>query len=129
MTDEGFTVHGWDEKATRAAVAARSGGICENCHQRRATDKHHRISRGVGGWWSPANVLDLCRRCHDFITGNPLWAKRFGLSLDSHRNPNAVEVWPAVGAPFWPSDDVTMPGESDEQLAIRVRTWLRGDPA
>lgn len=46
--------------ANRAAVTARSGGVCEVCHRRPATDKHHRRFRSRGVDHSVENLLDLC---------------------------------------------------------------------
>lgn len=46
--------------AIRAAVSKRSGGICEVCHRRPATDKHHRKYRSRSGLHLVENLLDLC---------------------------------------------------------------------
>lgn len=61
------------ETAGRAAVRARSGGVCEiwMCGGARAHDWSHRVRRGQGGSWSPANGLDACRDCHSTITTHP----------------------------------------------------------
>jgi hypothetical protein len=44
----------------RAAVRERSGGVCEVCHQRPATDQHHRLYQGRGGAHDVENLLDVC---------------------------------------------------------------------
>jgi len=46
--------------AVRRAVEARSGGVCEGCGKRRATEKHHRLYRSRGGLHVVENLLDLC---------------------------------------------------------------------
>lgn len=99
----------WDEPSTRLAVHGRSGEICENCRQRRASEMHHRISRGVGGRWSPANILHLCMECHGWVTHNPTKAKALGLSVDRADDPERIEVQPIIGAAFYLSDDVSPP--------------------
>jgi hypothetical protein len=82
----------WDEGSTRQAVRGRSGGICEYCSRQRATDMHHRISVGIGGWWSPAQILHVCRGCHMWITDHPGFAVRRGLSLPHEASPAHVPV-------------------------------------
>jgi hypothetical protein len=98
----------WDERFTREAVVGRSGGVCERCNCARATDMHHRISRGVGGKWSPANIVHLCRLCHTVITANPEDAYKDGWSLPHGSEPNTIAVKRSVG---WlqPSDNVAPP--------------------
>lgn len=47
----------------------------------RATDRHELLSRARGGSIvDPANVVYLCRLCHQFITENPRWAMENGWS-------------------------------------------------
>ena len=82
----------WDERDTRAAVRGRSGDICEVCDKARATEMHHRISRGVGGTWCPANILHLCHRCHRQATDHPAWAYSMGISLKRDQDPEEVPV-------------------------------------
>jgi hypothetical protein len=84
----------WDEIATRATVPSRSNGICETCCRQPATEMHHRISRGTGGKWSPANILHLCHLCHDWITrtNNYKEAARFGLVVPSTADPEKIPV-------------------------------------
>lgn len=96
----------WDERSTRAAVKGRSGGICEHCLRQRATDMHHRISAGTGGWWSPANILHLCRLCHSKLTDNPNWAYSLGLMLRRTQDPNAVPMMRQNGELMYVTDEV-----------------------
>lgn len=102
----------WDEQTTRPAVHGRSQGVCEFCRRHRATDMHHRISRGVGGKWHPANIIHICRDCHLRAT-NPKtsdpsdWAYANGLCLRStDGDPSLHAVLTPFGA-LWLSDEIT----------------------
>jgi len=46
--------------SVRRAVEMRSGGVCEGCGMRPATEKHHRLFRSRGGPHTISNLLDLC---------------------------------------------------------------------
>jgi hypothetical protein len=46
--------------AIRAKVRERSGGMCEVCHVRPATDQHHRQFRSRGGEHIVENLVDIC---------------------------------------------------------------------
>lgn len=102
--------YAWDEPLTRAAVTGRSGGICEWCRQDQATDMHHRINRSQGGWWSPANIVHLCRFDHATVTNIPTWAKIVGLSVDpfsggQSTDPATVPIQVVgTGADLWLTD-------------------------
>lgn len=61
-------------------VRARSGGRCEMCLCRAATEFHHVFGR-VQVKQSHRNVLHLCTRCHRLLTDN---------------KPNAVACWADV---------------------------------
>ncbi|GAA3173011.1 hypothetical protein [Nonomuraea salmonea] len=65
-------------------------GLCEVCGKRRAEHQHHRDPRGMGGddsalVNSPANALDLCLWCHEWIENHRTiaygvkWLLRTGL--------------------------------------------------
>jgi hypothetical protein len=98
----------WDERSTRAAVRSRSNGICEFCRQR-ASDMHHRVSRGVGGPWNPANIVHLCRACHHKCTTNPSWGRSWGLVLRTKQDPEDIPVMRNDFTSFQPTSLVTMP--------------------
>jgi hypothetical protein len=52
--------------ALRARVVLRQGGRCLFCGARRALDAHHVVKRSQGGADDEhANVVALCRPCHD----------------------------------------------------------------
>jgi hypothetical protein len=81
--------------ARRKTLADRSDGWCEiqlaGC-QGRAVHPHHRITTKSGGRHGAAKVehdqlsdlLHVCWYCHDVVTREPKWAKRWvnGWSLD-----------------------------------------------
>lgn len=99
----------WTERATREAVVGRSNGICEYCGYARASDMHHRKSRGVGGKWHPANIIHLCRPCHATATANPEDARIKGLIVEHHRDPSTVLVVRPDGARISLTDEVAPP--------------------
>lgn len=89
----------WDEPSTRAAVHGRSGGICEYCRERLATDMHHRQSRGVGGKWSPANIIHICRICHMWCDGNTRdEAVKVNMVIGRGDSPELLPVYTPFGA-------------------------------
>lgn len=76
----------------RAALKARSGGVCEmalNGCSVVATDPAHRIGRGAGGRFGEAkvendrlsNLLHACRVCHDWTHARDAEANEMGLRL------------------------------------------------
>jgi hypothetical protein len=98
----------WNEDRTRAAVHARSGGVCEFCQKKRATEKAHRVGRGVRGEWNPGNILDLCSGCHHHSHMNPDWANAQGLIIKSWQDPETTPVTRLDGTQFQPTKDVVM---------------------
>lgn len=50
---------------TRKQVDARSKGICEYCHCRVATERHHVMPKARGGRGLYTNAIHLCDTCHD----------------------------------------------------------------
>lgn len=102
----------WAEASTREAVYNRSDRICEYCRSKPATDCHHRVSVGVGGKWSPANILHLCRLDHSYFTDHPKEAYPLGVMVESHDErgaPGDIPVIQADGGLLWLSDDVSPP--------------------
>lgn len=63
-----------------AALAEPVGGqVCQRCFSARAVDGHERLSRARGGSITdPANIVQLCRRCHDWVTTHPAEATEQG---------------------------------------------------
>lgn len=70
----------------RPVVEKRSAGMCERCGAARATDMHHRKLRRHGDH-SPANLVHLCRTCHNWVHGNVEEALLTGFICPSWENP------------------------------------------
>jgi hypothetical protein len=87
----------------RAALARRSGGVCEmaldGC-QGRAVDPCHRVGTGMGGAHGeavalsdrPSNTTFCCRACHDWQHQNVAMAKAHGLILNRGADPEHEPV-------------------------------------
>lgn len=93
------------ERVGRKVVKARSGGLCECCGMRRATDWQHRKNRSQGGDWSASNGLAACRLCHRWIHDNPRAARARGWSVLSGLNPAEIPVRRRVDAWVLLADD------------------------
>jgi len=66
--------------AERPWCEAGIPGLCTG----RSTDVHELLSRGRSGSITDVpNLLCLCRRCHEHVTGEPSWAERHGLALST----------------------------------------------
>lgn len=50
---------------TIQAIYSRSGGICEYCHSKKATDIHHVVSKARFGRNNFTNGIHICRDCHN----------------------------------------------------------------
>lgn len=83
-----------EERRARRLLAERSGGVCECCDMRRATDASHRKRRTQGGPWCPANLLHACRSCHLLIDDPTQPTPRYcGWHLDRNQDPLTVPVF------------------------------------
>lgn len=89
------------ELRARRLIKDRSGGICEICGHRPATDAAHRLSRGVGGLWEAANLLHACRTCHSTNHDNPLRAYELGQHLRNGSDPLTAPVYLHRPVPGW----------------------------
>lgn len=106
-----------DEKAAYAAVAERSGGVCEGCGVRPASDMHHRKYRSRMGLTTVENLLHLCggegmsggnhSGCHG--DAHTLIGEQLGWSVRSFNDPAEVPVfhktsgeWTLLDAPILP---------------------------
>lgn len=49
-------------------VRERSGGICENCHNRPYEETHH-ITYERMGKERPEDLMAVCRLCHEYFSG------------------------------------------------------------
>lgn len=84
----------WD--ATKRLAHARDGGKCVRCLGV-AQDCHHRRVRGMGGSQDPAvtalaNVVCLCRACHDYIHAHPAESYASGFLVHAGQDPAEVPV-------------------------------------
>lgn len=79
------------------SLARRSGGQCEICGRRTATNAHHRKNRSQGGTWDVANLLHICGSgttgCHGEIHARPQTAYANGWSVRGALTPAAVPAW------------------------------------
>jgi hypothetical protein len=84
------------EQIARRLVRERSGGMCEVCGVRPATNFQHRKNRSQGGQWSAANGLDVCGSgttgCHGFIHANPAKSYAAGWSVKGAFDESSMPV-------------------------------------
>ena len=105
----------WD-KAKRV-VYARDGGKCLRCLQE-ATDVHHRKPRGMGGSSDPelnyglANLVSLCRHCHDRVHANPGESYELGWLVRSGLDPLEVPILVSATFTVWLTRDGDITGNS-----------------
>ena len=83
-------------KAAYAAVAMRSGGICEGCGVVPAKNMHHRKFRSAGGHDTIENLLHLCGSgnvsgCHGIAHG--AMKMQNGWSVAPWNDPTLVPVF------------------------------------
>ncbi len=64
-----------EERLARRLLRQRSGGWCEVDRAARSTDYSHRIGAGVGGTWSVANAIAMCREHHTWLHAHPALAR------------------------------------------------------
>jgi 5-methylcytosine-specific restriction protein A len=84
----------WEQ--SKRAVEARDGGKCLKCLGE-ATDVHHRLVKGMGGTKRAevhglANLVCLCRSCHNHIHSHPEESYALGFLVRSGYNPADVPV-------------------------------------
>jgi hypothetical protein len=51
-------------RAVRSKVMVRSGGKCEDCHERPPTEVHHLRYPPWGTFDVPENLVAICHECH-----------------------------------------------------------------
>ena len=101
-----------EERAGRAAVKARSGGLCEIGSGCRGAEIHHRKNRSQGGTWCPSNLIHACRTHHLHVTTNPAAARQQGWAVRSTDDPARTAVWLAGrGFTYLNPDGSTVPAE------------------
>lgn len=82
-------------KRVAEAIEERSGGLCEGCGKRPATEKHHRKYASRGGESSVENALHLCGMgnhtgCHGIAHSGE--GAELGFSVHSWEEPSLVHV-------------------------------------
>jgi hypothetical protein len=113
----------WRE--TKVDVKARDGQACCICRTvEDQLDVHHRRNRGAGGTSDPlisfgfANLMTLCRTCHDRVGVNPAAAREQGWAVPSTRNPAEVPVWlGGIGFAFLNTDGSITEAPEEEEVA------------
>jgi len=83
----------------KQTVLLRDNGRCLLCRAHEPLDVHHRRARGMGGTKVRdrlANLVTLCRSCHDRIEAYPDQARALGYRLDRGDDPEDVAVWAAT---------------------------------
>lgn len=74
----------------REAVFERDGWRCVECGARRGLDAHHAQARSAGGSDELANLVSLCRRCHDLV--QPDW-RRYHELFSTYTRGKAGDGW------------------------------------
>lgn len=87
-------------RKAREAVMARSGGMCEHCGKKRATQIHHRRYRSRGGDHRLSNLLAVCGSgnhsgCHG--VAHTLAGFSLGLAIPA----GGGEYMVPENTPFW----------------------------
>jgi hypothetical protein len=88
-------------------VAVRADGRCEASGDRPAEEMSHRISRGRGGLWHPANLLHLSGYVHRLCHAYPARAYALGWFVETGVDPASRPVWLArPWAGWWQITDL-----------------------
>ena len=100
----------------RAKVTERSGGICEGCGLRPATEVHHRQYLSRGGKHDVGNLIHLCGMgngsgCHGIAHSSE--GHELGWSVNSWSNPLHVPVL-RRGVLVWLTNDGRNPDIGQE---------------
>jgi len=84
-------------QAARKAALLRDDETCRRC-LRPATDVHHRRPRQMGGTsddsinYGMANLVSLCRTCHNWIHAHPSESYRLGWLVHSWQSPEDIPI-------------------------------------
>jgi len=82
----------WPKKIADA-IEERSGGVCEGCRKRPATDKHHRKYKSRGGKDELINALHLCGGANGLPGGNHSGCHGIAHSKRGHELGWSVNSW------------------------------------
>lgn len=78
---------------TRRALHERSGGVCEGCGRRPATDAHHRQYLSRGGAHDLENLFDTCGGASGLAGGNHSGCHGVAHSGEGHELGWSVHSW------------------------------------
>lgn len=107
--------------AAKKLVAERDEYTCQMCLGE-ATDVHHRIVRGIGGTsddkvnYSPANLISVCRECHDDIHAEPEQSYEDGYLVRKGEDPASKPVLITPDLTVWLNKDGSREILSQEML-------------
>lgn len=82
------------DPASVAAIVERSGGICESrivCQGAPGCDPQHVRKRSQGRDDDPANLLWICRLCHEWIENEPRTAHAMGVQFSAKWQARGLE--------------------------------------
>ena len=87
----------WTETDGRTALAERCQDRCEGCGGQWHGQAAHRLRKGQGGLWSPANLLALCGSgttgCHGWAHARPLLAQGLGWEVLPQFEPHSCAAY------------------------------------
>lgn len=95
----------------RQVVMERSGWRCERCLSLPVDAVHHRRPKGMGGTdvaWveQPANLVALCRGCHEWVHAHPYEARQSGWLLSKWSGmADSSPITDLSGVTVWLTDD------------------------
>lgn len=64
-------------------IKKKGWGNCVLCGEFTYLDPHHTITQSRGG--SDEDIVDLCRRCHDWVGTHPQEASKLGLYIRGYK--------------------------------------------
>lgn len=102
--------------AVKREVLNRDKHVCQFCGGV-ATDVHHRKARGMGStsrkdiYLGRANLISLCRACHDRVHRHPDWSASFGFTVRTGYAPEDMPVRTIEGLVSLTADGRRIKGE------------------
>lgn len=92
-------------ESAKKTVRERDDWTCRKCAYP-GSDVHHRLLRGMGGTSDPevntglANLVTLCRFCHDYVHAHPAWSYVRGWLVHSWDKPEDIPLFLPQGEIF-----------------------------
>jgi hypothetical protein len=90
----------WDR--VRRSILERDDGTCVRCHCE-ACDVHHRRLKKIGGTsdeevkYGLANLVSLCRGCHEHVHAHPAESYDCGFMVHSWDDPELIKIVSVFG--------------------------------